>query len=46
MVAYKEINKKLKHDLDEIRKLLQENEGFKKLEDTVMELSNLLISKG
>lgn len=46
MVAYKEMNKKLDYEIGEIKKLLSTNEGFKKLEDTVMDLSNLLISKG
>ena len=46
MTAYKEMNKKLEFEIGEIKKLLSTSEGFKKLEDTVMELSNLLISKG
>ena len=46
MVAFKEMNKKLEYETGEIKKLLSTNEGFKKLDDTVMDLTNLLISKG
>lgn len=40
-VGYKEI----RHENKEMRKILQANEGYKKLEETVLALTSMLVSK-
>lgn len=41
----RERSKEIQLENDEVKKLLNEKDGFKDLESTVIELSNLLVSK-